>query len=271
MRQFSIGATAAVVAAGGYATLYRLGQTRGATDQERQQALVGDELLPNARAWTTHAITVEASAPQVWSWLVQMGWGRAGWYTYRWVDRLLFPANGPSADRILPEHQWLQEGDGLPDGPPEVDCWFTVERLRAESAAGIAVDPAPASVLAPARAIDGVDLELAPSRADLGTDPGRPAEPHAAPSLVVRAGVPSHDHSGGLRHGPQSPARPQAPGRGLRFLGGQEPEDLADRGSITQRGDAGVAFAGVQPQPGPGQVVGRLPASTTPARRVTKA
>jgi hypothetical protein len=75
MRQFSIGATAAVVAAGGYATLYRLGQTWGATDQERQQALVGDELLPNARAWTTHAITIEAPAPQVWPWLVQMGLG----------------------------------------------------------------------------------------------------------------------------------------------------------------------------------------------------
>ena len=130
MRQSSIGATAAVVAAGGYATLYRLGQTWGATDQERKQALVGDELLPNARAWTTHAITIEAPAPKVWPWLVQMGWGRAGWDTYRWVDRLLFPANGPSADQILPGQQRLQEGDRLPDGPPEVDCWFTVERLE---------------------------------------------------------------------------------------------------------------------------------------------
>jgi hypothetical protein len=66
----------------------------------------------------------------VWPWLVQMGWGRAGWYTYRWVDRLLFPANGPSADRTLPEHQRLAIGDQVPDGPPEADCWFTVERLE---------------------------------------------------------------------------------------------------------------------------------------------
>jgi S-formylglutathione hydrolase FrmB len=66
----------------------------------------------------------------VWPWLVQMGWGRAGWSTYRWVDRLLFPANGPSADRILPEHQRLATGDQVPDGPPEADCWFTVERLE---------------------------------------------------------------------------------------------------------------------------------------------
>src|SRR5918994_1103738 len=191
MRPISRGATAAVAAAGGYATLYRLGQTWGATDQERKQALVGDELLPNARAWTTHAITIEAPAPTVWPWLVQMGWGRAGWYTYRWVDRLLFPANA----------------------------------------------------LAPARAVDGVDLELASSRADLGADPGRPAQPDAPGPMVVREAVSGHDRPSGLRHGAESPARPQGPGRGLYFVGGQEPEDLADRGFVAQRGDVGVALA----------------------------
>jgi hypothetical protein len=123
-------ATAALAVVGGYARLYRLGQTWGATDQELQQALAGDELLPDARARTTHAITIAAPAHEVWPWLVQMGWGRAGWYTYRWVDRLLFPTNGPSADHILPEHQRLEQGDHVPDGPPEVDCWFTVEQLE---------------------------------------------------------------------------------------------------------------------------------------------
>jgi hypothetical protein len=125
-----VGATAALAAVGGYAALYRLGQTWGATGEERQQPLAGDELLPDARAWTTHAITIAAPAHAVWPWLVQMGWGRAGWYTYRWVDRLLFPANGPSANRILPEHQRLREGDQVPDGPPAADCWFSVERLE---------------------------------------------------------------------------------------------------------------------------------------------
>jgi hypothetical protein len=130
MRHVPAGATAALAAAGGYAALYRLGQTWGATDQEQQQPLAGDELLPDARAWTTHAITIAAPPHAVWPWLVQMGWGRAGWYTYRWVDRLLFPANGPSANRILPQHQQLREGDHVPDGPPATDCWFTVERLE---------------------------------------------------------------------------------------------------------------------------------------------
>jgi hypothetical protein len=109
--------------------LYRLGQTWGATERERQQALAGDELLPDATAWTTHGITIAAPRDAVWPWLVQMGWGRAGWYTYRWVDRLLFPANALSADPILPELQ-LEVGDHVPDGPPATDCWFTVEQLE---------------------------------------------------------------------------------------------------------------------------------------------
>jgi hypothetical protein len=132
MRQISRGATAAVAAAGGYATLYRLGQTWGATDHEQRKALAGDELLPTATALTTHAITIAAPPAAVWPWLAQMGWGRAGWYTYRWVDRLLFPANGPSANHILPEHQQLAVGDHILDGPPETDCWFTVEQLEPE-------------------------------------------------------------------------------------------------------------------------------------------
>jgi hypothetical protein len=130
MRPRSVGAAAALAAAGGYAAVYRHGQTWGATDHEQRQALAGDELLPEATALTTHAITIAAPPAAVWPWLVQMGWGQAGWYTYRWVDQLLFPANGPSANQLLPEHQQLTIGDKVPDGPPEADCWFTVEQLE---------------------------------------------------------------------------------------------------------------------------------------------
>ena len=77
----------------------------------------------------THAITIEAPAAAVWPWLVQMGWHRGGWYTARWVDELLFPANHASADHIVAELQDLQVGDFIPDGPPEAECGFTVEQL----------------------------------------------------------------------------------------------------------------------------------------------
>lgn len=67
-------------------------------------------------------------------WLVQMGWHRAGWYTTCWVDLLLFPANLPSANRIVPELQDIEIGTFIPDGPPETECGLFVEVLEPESA-----------------------------------------------------------------------------------------------------------------------------------------
>jgi hypothetical protein len=46
----------------------------------------------------------------VWPWLVQIGSGRAGWYTYDRLDN----AGVPSASEIVPELQQLQEGDLIP-------------------------------------------------------------------------------------------------------------------------------------------------------------
>lgn len=120
----------ALVAAAGYAELYHLGRSWGATPEERRREMPGDEMVAGPKLQTTHAITIDAPPDAVWPWLVQMGWGRAGWYTYRWVDELLFPANGPSADHVLPEYQGLRVGDHIPDGPPESGCFFTVRQLE---------------------------------------------------------------------------------------------------------------------------------------------
>ena len=79
---------------------------------------------------TTHAITIDAPRELVWPWLVQMGWHRGAWYTAEWVDRLLFPANWPSADQIILELQDLSVGDRIPDGPPETGCEFVVVNLE---------------------------------------------------------------------------------------------------------------------------------------------
>ena len=75
-------------------------------------------------------MTIAALPADVWPWLVQMGWGRGQWYTARWVDRLLFPGNGPSASRIVPELQDLAVGDRILDGAPEKHCSFVVEELE---------------------------------------------------------------------------------------------------------------------------------------------
>ena len=100
------------------------------TPVEHAIALPGDDIVARPDLATTHAITIDAPPERVWPWLVQMGWHRGGWYTARWVDRLLFPANWPSAQRIMPELQDRDVGDFIPDGPPESECGFVVEHLE---------------------------------------------------------------------------------------------------------------------------------------------
>lgn len=122
-------AAAAGVVVTGYAGLQWLGRTWGSTREERRRRLPGDDLVAAPQATTTHAITIHAPPEHVWPWLVQMGWGRGQWYTARWVDLLLFPANGPSADRLVPEWQDLQVGDRVLDGAPGTNCAFVVREL----------------------------------------------------------------------------------------------------------------------------------------------
>lgn len=116
------------------AVLVHLGRTYGSTPEERALDLPGDGIVAEPDVATDHAVTIDAPPEAVWPWLVQMGWGRGGWYTARWVDRLLFPDNGPSADRIVPELQGLRVGDLVPDGAPETECGFIVEQLDPDRA-----------------------------------------------------------------------------------------------------------------------------------------
>ena len=125
---------AAGVAAVAEAGLIRLGRSYGSTAAERRRLLPGDEIIAVPAVQTDHAVTIAAPPSAVWPWLVQMGWGRGGWYTARWVDRLLFPANGPSADRIEPACRTIEVGTFIPDGPPETECGLTVVRLEPERA-----------------------------------------------------------------------------------------------------------------------------------------
>ena len=114
---------AVIAGAVGYSVLQRLGRTYGTTAAERRRDLLGDELMASPVAVTTHAATIAASPERIWPWLLQMGWHRGGWYTAAWVDRLLFPANWPSASTIVPALQHLDVGDRVPG-------WSAGERLR---------------------------------------------------------------------------------------------------------------------------------------------
>jgi hypothetical protein len=111
-------------------TVHRLGHTYGSTSLERKARMPGDGIVTAPQFEVTHGITIDAAPESVWPWLVQMGWHRGGWYTARWVDKLLFPANRASADHIIEELQDLQVGDFILDGTPETECGFVVEQLE---------------------------------------------------------------------------------------------------------------------------------------------
>ena len=64
------------------------GQQGLGTASERVRELPGDELLPDGSI-TTYAITIAVPPHQVWSWLVEIGRGRGGFYTYTAIERLL--------------------------------------------------------------------------------------------------------------------------------------------------------------------------------------
>ena len=80
----------------------------GATDEEVTRQMPGDDLIADA-ASVTRAITIRARPADIWPWLVQLGFGRAGWYSYDWIDNDFHP----SADRIIDEYQHLQPGDRI--------------------------------------------------------------------------------------------------------------------------------------------------------------
>jgi hypothetical protein len=96
-----------------------LGRRAGSTVEERAARLPGDDLVVDPQMVMDHAITVAAGREEVWPWLTQMGWHLGGWYTPTWVDRLLFPDNWASLDRLDPRLvRDLQVGDVVPDGRP---------------------------------------------------------------------------------------------------------------------------------------------------------
>lgn len=114
-----------------YTSLQILGRAAGSTRRERRTELPGDQVVPQPNAITNHAITIAAPPEAIWPWLTQMGWHRGGYYTPRWVDRFLFPANWPSLDLL--DQDLTREfvpGDTIPDGPPGT-AHFVVHDVRA--------------------------------------------------------------------------------------------------------------------------------------------
>lgn len=82
----------------------------GATPAEIVLSLPGDELVPEPAGVVTRAVTVNAPAHEVWVWLVQIGQGRGGMYSYDWLENLL-GLDIHSATDIHEDWQQLAVGD----------------------------------------------------------------------------------------------------------------------------------------------------------------
>ena len=97
-----------------YLTLFRPWQLRwGSTDVEIKRAMPGDDIVSKPSFNATRAVTINASAENIYPWIVQMGVTRAGWYSYDLLDNL----GRKSAESILTEHQSIQVGDMIPMSP----------------------------------------------------------------------------------------------------------------------------------------------------------
>jgi hypothetical protein len=125
-----------------------------ATDEEVQGRHPGDALLPYPLLQTNCSITIRAPASRVWQWIVQIGYGRGGFYSYDWLERAAGLAGLRSATRIDPELQNLAVGDTVAISP---------------------VTPMKVAVLEPEKALV-LKVLMSPFTAKV-LEPGNPPEP----------------------------------------------------------------------------------------------
>jgi len=70
----------------------------------------GEGLILYPKIDAIHAVTIDASARQVWPWLVQLGQDRGGFYSYDFLENLA-GLDIHTANQIVPAWQSLQVGD----------------------------------------------------------------------------------------------------------------------------------------------------------------
>ncbi len=84
----------------------------GASAVEVHATWPGDEQSPGARYVTTRAVAIDAPPEAVWPWIVQMGQGRAGLYSYEGLENLA-GCDVHNADRIHRQWQDVRVGDAI--------------------------------------------------------------------------------------------------------------------------------------------------------------
>ncbi len=137
IRSLALGATVAAGVAAAWAGLRVARDAHahwGVDATVSARPLPGDDLVPEPDAVDTRVIDIDAAVDAVWPWLVQMGYGRAGWYSYDALDM-----DEPSALTIEERWQSLAVGDLAPTHP---DGGFEVKVLEAPDSLVLYLDRA---------------------------------------------------------------------------------------------------------------------------------
>ncbi len=86
----------------------------GSTPEEGARAMPGDSLVRSPYFCATRAITIEGRPEDIWPWLVQMGYDRAGFYGYDLIENIGSKSGIHSAESIVPALEHPKTGDVLP-------------------------------------------------------------------------------------------------------------------------------------------------------------
>ncbi len=103
--------------------------TWGATREEVSRSLPGDQLVVGPHFNATRAITINASPEVVWKWIIQIGSGRAGWYSIDWIDN----GGKKSSETIIPIFQLIAVDQFIPFTPDGKNGMWVAEFREHES------------------------------------------------------------------------------------------------------------------------------------------
>jgi hypothetical protein len=123
-------AAVVVVVAIAFFGLYRPWHLKwGASPEDLARSMPGDEIVQRPIFNATRVVTIDARPEDIWPWIVQIGFGRAGWYSIDLFDNL----GRHSSERIVPELQHIAVGDLVPLGPGEGSGMFVKEFVISRS------------------------------------------------------------------------------------------------------------------------------------------
>jgi hypothetical protein len=112
-----------------YLKILRPWQLRwGATDDEVKCAIPGDDIVQKPNFVATRAVSIKAPPTEVWKWIIQIGSGRAGFYSIDLIDN----ANVPSSRDILLKYQRIKQDYFIPFTPNQKNGMWVKDYRESE-------------------------------------------------------------------------------------------------------------------------------------------